>query len=63
MFPVMEKELYQRFIDTRKDGKKIKGWWFNMQVKQIMSVKYPEYILSLSQSQNFFIKKFFFIKK
>ena len=63
MFPVMEKELYPRFIDTRKDGKKIKGWWFNMQVKQIMSVKYPEYILSLSQSQNFFIKKFFFIKK
>ena len=33
MFPVMEKELYQRFIDTRKDGKKIKGWWFNMQNK------------------------------
>lgn len=63
MFPVMEKELYQRFIDKRKDGKKIKGWWFNMQVKQIMSVKYPEYILSLSQSQNFFIKIFFFIKK
>ena len=63
MFPVMEKELYQRFIDKRKDGKKIKGWWFNMQVKQIMSVKYPEYILSLSQSQNFFIKNFFFIKK
>lgn len=44
MFAIMEKELYKRFIDTRKEGNGISWWWFNTQAKQIMSETYPEHI-------------------
>ena len=33
MFPIMEKELYKRFINTRKEGKQIKRLEFSTQAK------------------------------
>ena len=44
MFPIMDKELYKRFIDTTKEGKWIKSRLFNTQAKQIMSETYPEHV-------------------
>ena len=36
MFPIMEKELYKRFINTRKEEKQIKRLSFNTKAKRIM---------------------------
>ena len=44
---MMDKELYKRFIDTTKEGKWIKSWWFNTQAKRIMSETYPEHVENL----------------
>ena len=41
---IMGKELYKRFIYTRKEGKRFKRWWFNTQAKQIMIETYPEHV-------------------
>ena len=44
MFPILEKEMYKRFIYTSKEGKWIKRWWFNTQAKRIISETYPEHV-------------------
>ena len=38
----MEKELSKRFIDTRKEEKRINRQWYNTQAKRIKSDTYPE---------------------
>ena len=50
MFPIIQKELYKGFIDTSKEGKWIKRWWFNTQAKRIMSETYPEHVETLNMS-------------
>ena len=54
MFPVMERELYKRFIYTRKEGQWIKRWWFNTQAKQIMIEIYPEHVETFKISARWF---------
>ena len=54
MFPVMEKELYKRFIYTRRQGKRIKRWWFNTQAKQVMIETYPEHVETFKISARWF---------
>ena len=39
----MEKELSKRFIDTRKEEKRINRQWYNTQAKRIKSDTYPEH--------------------
>ena len=51
----MDKELYKRFIDTTKEGKWIKSWWFNTQAKRIMSETYPEHVENFKMSARWFV--------
>ena len=50
MFPIMEKELYERFIDTRKEEKQIKRLRFNTKAKRIMCETYPEHVQTFKMS-------------
>ena len=50
----MEKELYKRFIDTRKEGNGIKRWCLNTQAKRIMSETYPEHVETFKMSARWF---------
>ena len=50
MFPIIEKELYKRFIDTGQEGKWIKRSGFNTQAKRIMSETYPEHVETFKMS-------------
>ena len=36
-----EKQLHVEFIQLRKEGKKIKHWWFTARMKQLMEELYP----------------------
>ena len=37
----MEKELYTIFLDKRKEGKRVKSWWFNSKARELVKEKYP----------------------
>ena len=37
----MEDKLYSEFLQLRKDGRKVKRWWFNTREKQLMADLYP----------------------
>ena len=39
-FPVMEKELYTKFLDMRKEGKRVKRWGFNFKARELVKEKY-----------------------
>ena len=41
-YPLMEDKLYSEFLQLRKDGRKVKRWWFNTQAKQLMADLYPD---------------------
>ena len=55
MFSTMEKKLYKRFIETRKEAKQIKRWWFNTQAKRIMRETDPEYAETFKMSARQFV--------
>ena len=38
---LMEDKLYSEFLQLRKDGRKVKRWWFNTRAKQLMADLYP----------------------
>ena len=38
----MEDKLYSEFLQLRKDGRKVKRWWFNTRAKQLMADLYPD---------------------
>ena len=40
-FPVMENELYTKFLDMQKKGKHVKIWWFNSKTRDLVKEKYP----------------------
>ena len=35
-FPVMKKEFYTKFLDMRKESKRVKRWWFNSKAKELV---------------------------
>ena len=41
-FPVMEKEVYTKFLDMRKEAKRVKCWWFNTKARELVEEKYPD---------------------
>ena len=41
-YPLMEDKLYSEFLQLRKDGRKVKRWWFNTRAKQLMADLYPD---------------------
>ena len=41
-YSLMEDKLYSEFFPLRKDGRKVKRWWFNTQAKQLMADLYPD---------------------
>ena len=38
----MEDKLYKEFLDPRKEGRKVKRWWFDTQAKQLMNELYQD---------------------
>ena len=38
----MEDKLYSQFLQLRKDGRKVKRWWFNTWAKQLMADLYHD---------------------
>ena len=40
--PFMEDKLYKEFLDLRKEGQKVKRWWFDTRAKQLMNELYPD---------------------
>ena len=38
----MEDKLYSEFLQLRKDGRKVKRWWFKTRAKQLMADLYPD---------------------
>ena len=60
MFPIMDKELYKRFIDTRKEGKWIKSRWFNTQAKRIMN-EHVENVENSEDVENFKMSATWFV--
>ena len=47
-FPLMEKQLQCEFRQLRREGIKIKGWWFRNRAKQIFNEQYPGQNFSFS---------------
>lgn len=41
-FPLMEHRLYSEFTELRKEGRKVKRWWFNTRAEQLVNELYPE---------------------
>ena len=41
-YPFMEDKLYKAFLDLRKEGRKVKRWWFDTRAKQLMNELYPD---------------------
>ena len=40
-FPLMEERLHKEFLDLRREGKKVRRWWFESRGKQLMKEHYP----------------------
>ena len=38
----MGKELYTKFLDMRKEGKRVKRWCFNSKARELVKEKYPD---------------------
>ena len=49
-FPVMENELYNKFLYTRKERKRVKRWWFNSKARELVKEKYPDEASSFNLS-------------
>ena len=49
-FPVMEKEVYTKFLDMRKEAKRVKCWWFNTKARELVEEKYPDEASSFNLS-------------
>ena len=50
MYPEMEQQLYLEYKQLRKQGLKVKGYWFRIRAKQIMEVINPESAACFSNS-------------
>ena len=37
----MEERLHKEFLDLRREGKKVRRWWFESRGKQLMKEHYP----------------------
>ena len=53
-FPVMEEELYAKFLDMQKEGKHAKRWWFNYKARELVKKKYPDEASSFKLSHRWF---------
>ena len=53
-FPSMEKELHAKFVDMRKEGKRVKRWWFNSKAREILKEKHPQEASSFNYSNRWF---------
>jgi len=50
LYPEMERQLYLEYKELRKQGLKVKGYWFRVRAKQIMEVTNPESSACFSNS-------------
>ena len=50
LYPEMEQQLYLEYKQLRKQGLKVKGYWFRVRAKQIMEVTNPEASACFSNS-------------
>ena len=46
----MEDQLYKEYTELRHNGLKIKGWWFRVKAKQILSWLHPNAVFQFSCS-------------
>ena len=53
-FPLMENELFTLFTDMRKEGRRIKRWWFNAKAKELTRQMYPDEVDSFKLSHRWF---------
>lgn len=52
-YPFIEDKLYKEFLDLRKEGRKVKRWWFDTRTKQLMNALYPD-VKDLKYSDKWF---------
>ena len=50
MYPMLEKELYTKFMEVRTIGERVKRWWFNSKAKLIMQELYPDNVDEFNMS-------------
>lgn len=53
-FPVIEKELYIKFLDMPKVGKRVQRWLFNSKAREKVNEKYPDETISFKLSHRWF---------
>ena len=49
-----EKELRTKFLDVRKEGKRVKFWWLNSKAKELVKEKYPDKVSPFKLSHRWF---------
>ena len=52
-YPFIEDKLCKEFLDLRKEGRKVKRWWFDTRTKQLMNALYPD-VKDLKYSDKWF---------
>ena len=52
-YPLMEKRLYDEFAKNRREGRKIKRWWFMAEAKELMKEMHP-HVTAFKYSEHWF---------